>query len=640
MTAGITSSVCLPSLRRLRLVHDAFLQVWANASDAALFASQPYHRRRPPIATMSMFKRANATYEAKKKTISSSNNNNNRTNTSTAPRPQVPLAKQLFPSSSPTPLHDANIKDQFQKRPGSSHGHSRFSQPSGPVPPPQSRSSNPYTHRPSGPTQSVTRPASGKPFASLYTDNQKSFNPEPDFIDLMDDDAKNAKPGRSVADVDIFDDDFSDDENLDLDYQCPSTLPAPPPQATPAKIDVDLTVDDNTSVVSWSQSSPSHYYPAQSVSQSTDSQTSAKRSAPEDLVPAAQPVAKKRQLPVQYQKQRLNHERPYPTSVAQATPAAKPTSEKGPAPWNLTPGAVNDLKKLKGKSKKSAEAGVEASATEIKQAVTSHTVRQSAISLSKEQEVVKQLVCDNGKSVFFTGPAGTGKSVLMRAIIAQLKKKYAKDPERLAVTASTGLAACNIGGMTLHSFSGIGLGKDDVATLVKKIRRNPKAKNRWLRTKILVIDEISMVDGDLFDKLSQIGRTLRNNGRPWGGIQLVITGDFFQLPPVPDYNSRDIKFAFEAATWNTSIDHTIGLTEVFRQKDPGKSHVIPTCFGSAVNVRVAFAQMLNEIRLGRISDETVRAFKSMSRPLQFPDGLEVTELYVPLPKGECCCAPY
>lgn len=118
-----------------------------------------------------------------------------------------------------------------------------------------------------------------------------------------------------------------------------------------------------------------------------------------------------------------------------------------------------------------------------------------------------------------------------------------------------------------------------------------------------------MVDGELFDKLNQVGRTIRNNGRPWGGIQLVITGDFFQLPPVPDRESRAVQFAFDASTWTTSIAHTIGLTEVFRQRDP------------------EFAHMLNEMRLGRVSDETVRAFRQMARPLQFKDGVEATELF-------------
>ena len=145
---------------------------------------------------------------------------------------------------------------------------------------------------------------------------------------------------------------------------------------------------------------------------------------------------------------------------------------------------------------------------------------------------------------------------------------------------------------------------------MKKVRRNPKAKNRWLKTQCLIIDEISMVDGELFDKLSHIGRVIRNNGRPWGGIQLVITGDFFQLPPVPDHDKkRESQFAFDAATWSTSIDHTIGLTQVFRQRDP------------------EFARMLNEMRLGKITPGTVDAFRALSRPLKFDDGVDSAELY-------------
>jgi len=130
-----------------------------------------------------------------------------------------------------------------------------------------------------------------------------------------------------------------------------------------------------------------------------------------------------------------------------------------------------------------------------------------------------------------------------------------------------------------------------------------------MNTRALVIDEVSMIDGDLFDKLNHIGRTIRKDGRPWGGLQLILTGDFFQLPPVPDDKIRGAKFAFDAATWNTSIDHTIGLTQVFRQKDAD------------------FATMLNEMRVGKVTDQTLRTFQSLSRPLQFDDGIEVTELF-------------
>lgn len=120
-----------------------------------------------------------------------------------------------------------------------------------------------------------------------------------------------------------------------------------------------------------------------------------------------------------------------------------------------------------------------------------------------------------------------------------------------------------------------------------------------------------MVDGELFDKLEHIARTLRNNGRPFGGIQLVITGDFFQLPPVPD-SGKIAKFAFDAATWNTTIEYTIGLHHIFRQKDP------------------VFANMLNEMREGRLTSASIAAFSKLDRPLPHIEALkdiEATELF-------------
>ncbi len=132
-----------------------------------------------------------------------------------------------------------------------------------------------------------------------------------------------------------------------------------------------------------------------------------------------------------------------------------------------------------------------------------------------------------------------------------------------------------------------------------------------------------MVDGDLFDKLEAIARIIRNNGRPFGGIQLVITGDFFQLPPVPDYGKIS-KFSFDAATWNTSIEHTIGLTQVFRQKDPSKSASLSKRRDKLTEI--AFANMLNEMRLGKLTSKSVEAFRALNRPLGFTDDFEATEL--------------
>ena len=287
------------------------------------------------------------------------------------------------------------------------------------------------------------------------------------------------------------------------------------------------------------------------------------------------------------------------------TPKPKVQSDS-PYLWNKTASAVKqEQKKLRQGHKKLVKDGIEGG--DARKQAKNKKDSVARVFLSDEQKQVLDLVAEKKKSVFFTGSAGTGKSVLLRETIKVLRDKYRREPDRVAVTASTGLAACNVGGVTLHSFAGIGLGKEDAPELVKKIKRNSKGKQRWLRTKVLIIDEISMVDGDLFDKLEAIARAIRNNGRPFGGIQLVITGDFFQLPPVPDYG-KVAKFSFDASTWNTSIEHTIGLTQVFRQKDP------------------VFANMLNEMRLGKLTSKSIESFRALSRPLGFNDDFEATEL--------------
>ncbi|PIA99844.1 ATP-dependent DNA helicase PIF1 [Cercospora beticola] len=292
-----------------------------------------------------------------------------------------------------------------------------------------------------------------------------------------------------------------------------------------------------------------------------------------------------------------------------ATPApSKDRKDKSAYPWNTTASAVKEQQKKKREETRKTSGKVIEGTEESVKAATTKQKRPAKVFLSDEQQHVLELVIEKKKSVFFTGSAGTGKSVLMREIIASLRRKYQREPDRIAVTASTGLAACNVGGVTLHSFAGIGLGKEEVPELVRKIKKNQKAKHRWMRTKVLVLDEVSMVDGELFDKLESIARQIRNNARPFGGIQLVITGDFFQLPPVPE-GGRVAKFAFDASTWPTTIEHTIGLHHVFRQKDP------------------VFAGMLNEMREGRLTQSSIEAFKRLSRPLNYEDTLEATELF-------------
>ncbi|CCK70649.1 DNA helicase PIF1 KNAG_0E03960 [Huiozyma naganishii CBS 8797] len=226
--------------------------------------------------------------------------------------------------------------------------------------------------------------------------------------------------------------------------------------------------------------------------------------------------------------------------------------------------------------------------------------------LSKEQENIIDLAKE-GHNIFYTGSAGTGKSVLLKEMIKALKTLYGVD--EVAVTASTGLAACNIGGFTLHSWSGIGLGQGEPDKLYKKVRRSRKHLKRWEEVKALVIDEVSMLDGELLDKLNFIAQKIRKNHEPFGGIQVIFCGDFFQLPPVSKDPNNPTKFAFESASWKRGINMTIMLQKVFRQQGDTE-----------------FINMLNKMRLGTIDEETEQEFKKLNRPLP-DDDIIPAELY-------------
>ena len=339
--------------------------------------------------------------------------------------------------------------------------------------------------------------------------------------------------------------------------------------------------EPTSSALPWSSSPLEHFLPTGRTQQSLESRfafdgTTGKNStAQQNGSPQPKP-AKRRTLPWLEGAQEESGPTQsiggtkYKSRAGLATPApSRDKKDKASFPWNTTASAVKEQQKKKREETRKTSSKLIDGTEESIQKATSKQKRPAKVFLSDEQQHVLELVIEKKRSVFFTGSAGTGKSVLMREIIASLRKKFQREPDRVAVTASTGLAACNVGGVTLHSFAGIGLGKEEVPELVRKIKKNQKAKHRWMRTKVLVVDEISMVDGELFDKLESIARQIRNNARPFGGIQLVITGDFFQLPPVPE-GGRVARFAFDASTWPTSIEHTIGLHHVFRQKDPGK----------------------------------------------------------------------
>lgn len=148
---------------------------------------------------------------------------------------------------------------------------------------------------------------------------------------------------------------------------------------------------------------------------------------------------------------------------------------------------------------------------------------------SDEQKAVLNEV-RNGRSVFFTGAAGVGKSFLLQEITRLLE--HLQKP--FQITATTGIAALQVSGITVHSWSGVGLGKDPVTVLYDRIMRSKERVKIWRDTAVLVIDEISMIGAHLFTKLDVLGKLIRRDRRPFGGLQLVVSGDFFQLPPVPE----------------------------------------------------------------------------------------------------------
>lgn len=234
---------------------------------------------------------------------------------------------------------------------------------------------------------------------------------------------------------------------------------------------------------------------------------------------------------------------------------------------------------------------------------SSSSANDKPIRLSKEQQHVLDLVLE-GKSLFYTGAAGTGKSVLTRAIIKALQENN----REVGITASTGLAAQNIGGETLHRFSGLGLALAPKEQLLNMARKRGPQSNNWRQVHTLIIDEVSMVDGELFDKLDYVAKGIRKNTKPFGGIQIIATGDFFQLPPVDKNSVKHL--AFESEAWKAAIQSTFVLTEVFRQKGDN----------TLINV-------LNAMRLGELTASMNQTLKTLNRKVEYPDGIEPTELY-------------
>ena len=189
---------------------------------------------------------------------------------------------------------------------------------------------------------------------------------------------------------------------------------------------------------------------------------------------------------------------------------------------------------------------------------------------TKQREIAQRAL--KGEHLFITGSAGTGKSYLLKALVQEFLKKY-KHARHVAITAMTGIASVSIDGRTLHSFAGMGHDHSKAISW--------EAKRRWMQTRVLIVDEVSMLTDKFLERLWEPISQYK--------IQVIFFGDFYQLPPING------KPCFKSSVWKTLGLHrnTVELTKVIRQKDND------------------FVKVLNEIRIGEISPESIEFLRNL-----------------------------
>ncbi len=216
-------------------------------------------------------------------------------------------------------------------------------------------------------------------------------------------------------------------------------------------------------------------------------------------------------------------------------------------------------------------------------------------------------ILKTGRNAFLTGAAGTGKTHVLRKYIEWLKENNIP----VAITASTGIAATHLGGQTIHSWSGIGI-KDYLSDWDLDAMTQKQALVRAVnKASVLIIDEISMLKASTLDMINLVLKTLRQSDEPFGGLQVVLSGDFFQLPPVvrqseySDFDGESI-FAFSSSAWHETGLKTLYLDEQYRQKDE-------------------LIDILNAIRQKELSEELFKKLKE--RTGLYPDEEFPVRLY-------------
>ena len=225
------------------------------------------------------------------------------------------------------------------------------------------------------------------------------------------------------------------------------------------------------------------------------------------------------------------------------------------------------------------------------------------MTLNAEQKAALAAV-QRGINIFLTGAGGTGKSHTINSIVTWASMVG----KQVAVTAMTGCAALLLNNAkTLHSWAGVGLGRESPQELADAIIKKRKALRRWASTQILIVDEVSMMTPDFLEKLDLVARRVRKQPtRRFGGIQLVLAGDFCQLPPV---SSGSTTFVFESAIWSELIDETHNLIQIVRQADP------------------QFQKILTQARMGALSDDSLAVLQARVGLLWQSNEIKPTLIY-------------
>ncbi len=209
-----------------------------------------------------------------------------------------------------------------------------------------------------------------------------------------------------------------------------------------------------------------------------------------------------------------------------------------------------------------------------------------------------------GKNCYVTGAAGSGKTHLINEYIKFLKSNGVE----VGVTASTGIAATHMGGMTIHSWSGLGIRDSLTEYDLEDLETKKYIQDRFKNTSVLIIDEISMLHHFRLDLVERIARHLKKSQLPFGGMQVVLCGDFFQLPPVSRMGEMESFFSYRSETWRKLDLKICYLEEQFRQKDD------------------KILKILNGIRKNSVSHESMEHLKSRHNAV-LANGIEPTKLH-------------